>query len=161
MARELEVDATYDRVLAILRAAIRASGRTQIQLDAAIGRRRGYLSHVFQHRVELKLRDILKVLRSLRLDPSLVLGSLVLKGRDAPAPPKGEQPAAEETETGAGGGELEGLIEAILEAMPPSEDTPQGGGETAEDGPPPEGSPPQEGGPPAGDPPADAPPPAP
>jgi hypothetical protein len=154
MPKELAVDATYDRVLTILRAAIRASGRSQIQLDAAIGRRRGYLSHVFQHRVELKLRDVLKVLRTLRFDPSLVLGSLVLKGRDAPAPPEGEQPAAEETEAGPGGGELEGLIEAILEAMPPPEDSAQAADEATEDGPPPEGSPP-------GDAPSDAPPPAP
>ncbi|HEX4953254.1 MAG TPA: hypothetical protein VF017_07665 [Thermoanaerobaculia bacterium] len=38
-------------------------------MDEAIQRRRGYLSHVFQRRVDLKLIDLLRALDVLRVDP--------------------------------------------------------------------------------------------
>jgi transcriptional regulator with XRE-family HTH domain len=88
--------ATYDRILAVLRTAVRSSGRTQIDVDRAIGRRRGYLNRVFRGRVEMKLRDVLKVLSTLGLDAGALLApalaresgrALRLAGqRGAPAP---------------------------------------------------------------------------
>jgi hypothetical protein len=127
MVRDFGVDATYDRILAILRAAIRASGRTQVAVDQAIGRRRGYLSHVFQRRVEIKLRDVLKVLRILGLDPSLVLGPLVLKTPGPVARAEAEEPAGDEAvEEPLPRGEMESLIAAILDASPPPEAPPDG-----------------------------------
>lgn len=57
------------RLLRLLQGSIRAAGFTQTEVDARIGRRRGYLSHVFQRRVDLKLADLLRVLEVLRLHP--------------------------------------------------------------------------------------------
>lgn len=57
------------RVLKLLQGSIRAAGFTQTEVDERIGRRRGYLSHVFQRRVDLKLVDLLRVLRVLELQP--------------------------------------------------------------------------------------------
>lgn len=57
------------RVLQLLQGSIRAAGFTQTEVDERIGRRRGYLSHVFQRRVDLKLVDLLRVLRVLELQP--------------------------------------------------------------------------------------------
>lgn len=53
----------------MLQGAIRASGRTQTDIDDRIGRRRGYLSHVFQRRVDLKLIDLLRALAVLEIEP--------------------------------------------------------------------------------------------
>lgn len=55
------------RSLKLLQGAIRASGFTQTDVDERIGRRRGYLSHVFQRRVDLKLIDLLRVLQVLEV----------------------------------------------------------------------------------------------
>ena len=57
------------RSLKLLQGAIRASGFTQTDVDEQIGRRRGYLSHVFQRRVDLKLIDLLRVLEVLEVPP--------------------------------------------------------------------------------------------
>lgn len=43
---------------------------TQTELDERIGRRRGYLSHVFQRRVDLKVLDLLRALDELGIPPS-------------------------------------------------------------------------------------------
>jgi hypothetical protein len=53
----------------LLQGAIRASGFTQTDIDDRIGRRRGYLSHVFQRRVDLKLIDLLRALELLEIEP--------------------------------------------------------------------------------------------
>ena len=53
----------------MLQGAIRASGYTQTDIDDRIGRRRGYLSHVFQRRVDLKLIDLLRALEVLEIEP--------------------------------------------------------------------------------------------
>lgn len=58
------------KVLKLLQGSIRAAGYTQTQVDEAIGRRRGYLSHVFQRRVDLKLVDLLRALDVLQVDPT-------------------------------------------------------------------------------------------
>lgn len=58
------------RSLKLLQGAIRASGMTQTELDERIGRRRGYLSHVFQRRVDLKVLDLLSALDELAITPS-------------------------------------------------------------------------------------------
>ncbi len=62
-------DERLGRVLRLLQGAIRAAGATQTEVDEAIQRRRGYLSHVFQRRVDLKLIDLLRALEVLRVDP--------------------------------------------------------------------------------------------
>lgn len=64
------MDDRLGRVLKLLQGSIRAAGFTQTMVDERIGRRRGYLSHVFQRRVDLKLVDLLKVLEVLEIDPS-------------------------------------------------------------------------------------------
>lgn len=56
------------RSLKLLQGAIRASDYTQTDIDERIGRRRGYLSHVFQRRVDLKLVDLLRALEVLGID---------------------------------------------------------------------------------------------
>ncbi len=53
-----------------MQGAIRASGLTQTEVDERIGRRRGYLSHVFQRRVDLKVMDLLRALDALGIPPS-------------------------------------------------------------------------------------------
>ena len=58
------------RVLRLLQGVIRAAGYTQTDIDERIGRRRGYLSHVFQRRVDLKLADLLRVLEALQVSPA-------------------------------------------------------------------------------------------
>lgn len=65
----MSVEDRLTRMLKLLQGAIRASGLTQTAVDERIGRRRGYLSHVFQRRVDLKVADLLKVLAVLNLDP--------------------------------------------------------------------------------------------
>lgn len=56
------------RSLKLLQSAIRASGMTQTEVDVRIGRRRGYLSHVFQRRVDLKVEDLMLALEVLGID---------------------------------------------------------------------------------------------
>lgn len=87
MARTpLDVEVTYARILRLLRAAIRDSGRPQMEVDEAIGRHRGHLDHVFHRRTELKVRELLKVLGALRLDPAQFLGPLVVGSRPGRRP---------------------------------------------------------------------------
>jgi hypothetical protein len=73
------------RVLKLLRASIRAAGRTQAEVDSRIGRRRGYLSHVFQGRVDLKLRDLLGALEALEVEPGLFFQAVFPAPRGRPA----------------------------------------------------------------------------
>lgn len=76
-------DERVARVLRLLQGAIRAAGATQTEVDVRIGRRRGYLSHVFQRRVDLKLLDLLQVLEVLHLD-SASFFSTALKSQARP-----------------------------------------------------------------------------
>ncbi len=77
------------RILRLLQGSIRAAGYTQTEVDERIGRRRGYLSHVFQRRVDLKLHDLLRALEMLEIDPSAFFHA-ALSGRG------GEHPALED-----------------------------------------------------------------
>ncbi len=77
------------RILRLLQGAIRAAGHTQTEVDERIGRRRGYLSHVFQRRVDLKLHDLLRVLEVLKVEPAAFF-TAALAGRG------GEHPQLEE-----------------------------------------------------------------
>jgi hypothetical protein len=125
MVQRLEVEPTYGRVLSVLHATIRASGRTQISLDAVIGRRRGYLSHVFQRRVALKVKDLVALVRALGVDPAGFLGYLMLGESSTPATSPAA-PAPARTPTAAAGpaparGELETLIASILDRSLPEE----------------------------------------
>ena len=87
------------RVLRLLQGTIRAAGHTQTEVDERIGRRRGYLSHVFQRRVDLKLHDLLRVLEVLKVEPAAFF-SPALAGRG------GEHP------------QLEELMQLVSEATP-------------------------------------------
>jgi transcriptional regulator with XRE-family HTH domain len=57
-------------LLRLFQGSIRAAGLSQTEVDERIGRRRGYLSHVFQGRVDLKLIDLLNALEALGVDPN-------------------------------------------------------------------------------------------
>ncbi|HEX4952998.1 MAG TPA: hypothetical protein VF017_06355 [Thermoanaerobaculia bacterium] len=72
----MNADDLLNRCLALLQGAIRASGQTQTEIDHRIGRRKGYLSHVFQRRVDLKLIDLLLALEALDLEPRRFFGAL-------------------------------------------------------------------------------------
>lgn len=65
----MNVDDRLGRILKLLQGSIRAAGFTQTEVDERIGRRRGYLSHVFQRRVDLKLIDLLRALGALQVEP--------------------------------------------------------------------------------------------
>lgn len=67
----------------MLQGAIRASGLTQTEVDDRIGRRRGYLSHVFQRRVDLKLIDLLRALEVLNIEPRRFFSALAASGPGA------------------------------------------------------------------------------
>ena len=69
------------RSLKLLQGAIRASEFTQTDVDERIGRRRGYLSHVFQRRVDLKLIDLLRVLEVLRVSPNRFFAAVASEGK--------------------------------------------------------------------------------
>jgi hypothetical protein len=71
------------RSLKLLQGAIRASGHTQTDIDDRIGRRRGYLSHVFQRRVDLKLIDLLRALAVLEIDPRRFFAAVTAAGAGA------------------------------------------------------------------------------
>lgn len=82
-------DEHLTRILRLLQGAIRAAGHTQTEVDEKIGRRRGYLSHVFQRRVDLKLHDLLRALQVLEVEPRAFFHA-AFSGRG------GEQPALED-----------------------------------------------------------------
>jgi hypothetical protein len=85
----MEPEGSLVKLLYLLRAAIRAAGRTQTEVDARIGRRRGYLSHVFQRRVDLKLRDLLGALDMVEVDSGRFFQAAFARRSD-------DQPAIEE-----------------------------------------------------------------
>jgi len=64
----MNVENRLGKILKLLQGSIRAAGFTQTEVDERIGRRRGYLSHVFQRRVDLKLVDLLRALEVLQVD---------------------------------------------------------------------------------------------
>jgi hypothetical protein len=72
----VNADDLMSQCLQLLQGAIRASGLTQTEVDQRIGRRKGYLSHVFQRRVDLKLIDLMQTLEVLGLDPRRFFGAL-------------------------------------------------------------------------------------
>ena len=73
------------RSLKLLQGAIRASGLTQTEVDGKIRRRRGFLSHVFQRRVDLKLVDLLRALEILGIEPRQFF-QVVIQGRSGTGP---------------------------------------------------------------------------
>lgn len=85
----MDAEEHLTRILRLLQGAIRAAGRTQTEVDERIGRRRGYLSHVFQRRVDLKLHDLLRALQALEVEPRAFFQA-AFAGR------AGEHPALEE-----------------------------------------------------------------
>jgi hypothetical protein len=58
------------RVLALLKRAIRSSGSSQKEVDRQIGVQPGYLSQVMIGRLDLKLKHLLRALDAIEVDPS-------------------------------------------------------------------------------------------
>ncbi len=111
--RTVNSEELLPRCLKLLQGAIRASGMTQTEVDGHIGRRRGYLSHVFQRRVDLKVVDLLRTLQVLGISPSRFFESVpraaapasagvlhLLAERLAQEPARAPQPAAAAPEPG-------------------------------------------------------------
>jgi hypothetical protein len=82
----MDVDERLGRLLRLLQGSIRAAGHTQTEVDGRIGRRRGYLSHVFQRRVDLKLIDLLRALQVLQVDPARFFRAAFAARSDERAP---------------------------------------------------------------------------
>jgi hypothetical protein len=82
----MDVENRLERLLRLLQGSIRAAGFTQTEVDGRIGRRRGYLSHVFQRRVDLKLVDLLRTLEVLHVDPGRFFRSAFSGRSDDRAP---------------------------------------------------------------------------
>ena len=82
----MDVESRLGRLLRLLQGAIRAAGFTQIEVDDRIGRRRGYLSHVFQRRVDLKLIDLLRALEVLEVDSGRFFRAALSTRSDERAP---------------------------------------------------------------------------
>lgn len=110
--RTVNSEELLPRCLKLLQGAIRASGLTQTEVDGRIGRRRGYLSHVFQRRVDLKVVDLLRTLQVLGISPSRffesvpraastasagVLHLLAERLAQEPAPAAAPEPSSPET----------------------------------------------------------------
>jgi transcriptional regulator with XRE-family HTH domain len=63
-------DADIDRILTLLKRAIRSSGLSQKEVDRRIGVQPGYLSQVMIGRLDLKLKHLLRVLEAIEIDPT-------------------------------------------------------------------------------------------
>jgi transcriptional regulator with XRE-family HTH domain len=58
------------RVLSLLKRAIRSSGSSQKEVDRKIGVQPGYLSQVMIGRLDLKLKHLLRALEAIEVDPA-------------------------------------------------------------------------------------------
>lgn len=58
------------RILSLLKRAIRSSGSSQKEVDRQIGVQPGYLSQVMIGRLDLKLKHLLRVLDAIHVDPA-------------------------------------------------------------------------------------------
>lgn len=141
------MDNATRRVVETLRAAIRAMGMTNGQVERTLGASSGYLSRIFAGRIDLKLehvRDIAKVLDvapeeilhlafadlgQKQLSPNARRIREALRGPE-PAPAEGP-PAARPTMPGLEGGNMEDLMLRTLQRIigpparpqwPPSEE---------------------------------------
>jgi hypothetical protein len=88
-------------LLRLLQGAIRAAGLTQTEVDARIGRRRGYLSHVFQGRVDLKMRDLLGALEVLEVEPRRFFEAVFPAREGSPEAVEGRRPVGQSPPTAA------------------------------------------------------------
>ncbi|MEM9293289.1 MAG: helix-turn-helix transcriptional regulator [Acidobacteriota bacterium] len=73
----MDVDAEVQNALQLLRRAIQLSGLTLARVEDQAGLSRGYLSQLFNGRIELKLRHILLILDTLGIQP-LIFFSIAL-----------------------------------------------------------------------------------
>lgn len=62
------------RVLSLLKRAIRSSGSSQKEVDRKIGVQPGYLSQVMIGRLDLKLKHLLRALEAIEVDPGGFFG---------------------------------------------------------------------------------------
>lgn len=99
------------RVLSLLKRAIRSSGMSQKEVDRKIGVQPGYLSQVMIGRLDLKLKHLLRALEAIEVDPGGFF-NLAFPGDRANRPAGGDvlsllpsgvaqPPAQASTETGA------------------------------------------------------------
>jgi transcriptional regulator with XRE-family HTH domain len=66
MAAEQDVE----KILALLKRAIRSSGLSQKDVDRQIGVQPGYLSQVMIGRLDLKVKHLLRALQAIQVDPN-------------------------------------------------------------------------------------------
>lgn len=59
-----------EKLLTLLKRAIRSSGRSQKEVDRQIGVQPGYLSQVMIGRLDLKLKHLLRALEAIEVEPS-------------------------------------------------------------------------------------------
>ena len=57
------------RILDLMDAAVQGSGRSQREIERALGLGQGYLSSLFSERIELKVRHVYMLAKELGLDP--------------------------------------------------------------------------------------------
>lgn len=115
MAAEQDVE----KILALLKRAIRSSGLSQKDVDRQIGVQPGYLSQVMIGRLDLKVKHLLRALQAIQVDPNGFF-SLAFAG----------------TAAGAGGSRAEGAAE-----LPAAEPARRSGKLAAAQAPEAEGSP--------------------
>jgi hypothetical protein len=77
--------ALYQRILKLLRAAVHVRELPLHELDATLGRSRGYLSRIFSGKSTLRLPDFLRLVEVLEIPCQELLGPLVTGSQPQPA----------------------------------------------------------------------------
>lgn len=77
----MSINEEVRRATKLLETVMQAAGVTRKQLDQRLGAGPGYVSQVLTGRMELKLRHILAILRSLDVEPSVYFQTLYPEGR--------------------------------------------------------------------------------
>ncbi|MFN7960180.1 MAG: helix-turn-helix transcriptional regulator [Thermoanaerobaculia bacterium] len=73
------------RILALLKRAIRSSGYSQKDVDRQIGVKPGYLSQVMIGRLDLKVKHLLRALDAIQVDPAGFFGLAFPPDRSRPS----------------------------------------------------------------------------
>lgn len=116
----MSTEELLSRCLKLLQGAIRASGHTQTEVDGLIQRRRGFLSHVFQRRVDLKLIDLLRALDVLGIEPRQFFRAVVTSsgsGGEDLVRMLADRLGRQEDSGAAGAGRDEPPVDPVLEAQ--------------------------------------------
>src|SRR6476469_4553633 len=79
----MTIDDEVRRATKLLETVMQAAGLTRKDLDQKLGAGPGYVSQVLTGRMELKLRHIIAILRSLEVEPSVFFQTLYPENRPA------------------------------------------------------------------------------